>query len=40
MKKKGKWFCGILGIFVVLGAVFCGLFFGVPVVHDFIVNLF
>lgn len=30
----------IIGILAVLAAVFCGLYFGVPAVHDWVVNLF
>ena len=36
LPKAIKWTIGILAGLVVLAAVFCGLYFGVPEVHDFI----
>ena len=35
-----KVFLVILGVLAVLAGVFCGLYFGVPEVHDWFVNLF
>ena len=35
-----KVFLCILGVLAVLVGVFCGLYFGIPEVHDWFVNLF
>lgn len=35
-----KVFLWVVGILVVLVGVFCGLYFGVPEVHDWVVELF
>ena len=40
MKTGAKVFLWVLGIFVVLAAVFVGLYFGLPQFHDWVVKLF
>lgn len=35
-----KVFLSILAVLAVLVGVFCGLYFGIPEVHDWFVNLF
>lgn len=40
MKTGAKVFLWVLGIIVVLAAVFVGLYFGLPQFHDWVVKLF
>ncbi len=40
MKTGAKVFLCVLGIIVVLAAVFVGLYFGLPQFHDWVVNIF
>lgn len=40
MKTGAKVFLWVLGIIVVLVAVFVGLYFGLPQFHDWVVKLF
>ena len=40
MKTGAKVFLWVLGIIVVLAAVFVGIYFGLPQFHDWVVKLF